>query len=79
MKLVPDWGRVLSRAWSVRIWAAASLVILIEPLVDLAVSLSDGWSLTVQITLRLLAGALAVLGIWARVVQQKEFEDEQKD
>lgn len=76
-KLDPDWGRVLRYAWSVRLWALASLIILIEPFIGLLVDLSDGWSLWVRFALRSLAGVFGLLGIWARVTKQKEFEDGQ--
>src|SRR3546814_2253785 len=75
VSLVSDWKKIAMNAWSVRLWAAASLIILLEPLVELAVELSDNWSLTFRIILKLLSGLLALAGIWARVVKQKEFED----
>lgn len=75
MNHVPKPWRVIRRAWSTRLWILASIIILAAPLVDLAVELSDGWSLAVQIVLRVLSGLLGLLGIWARVVKQKGFED----
>lgn len=74
MKLDPSWPKLLKRAWSVRLWALASLILILEPLVMLAVELSDGWNLAVQVTLRLAGSLLGIAGIWARVIKQKEFE-----
>lgn len=74
--LANDWRHILLRAWSVRLWAAASVIIAASPLVDLAVTLSDGWNLTLQISLRLLAGLLGLAGIWARAYKQKGYDDE---
>ena len=73
--LIANWRQALTRAWSVRLWAAASLVLLAEPFVDLALQLSEGWSLTIQIILRAISGLLGLAGIWARVIKQKEFGD----
>jgi len=78
MQHIPDTGRVLLRAYSVRLWAASSaIIILVEPLVGLLVEVSDSWNFYLRLALRLFAGILGLLGIWARVIKQKEFEDEQ--
>ncbi len=75
MRLASDWKRTLLYAYSVRWWAAASLIILIEPFIGLLVDLSDDWSIYVRFALRSLSGIFGLLGIWARVTKQKEFED----
>lgn len=75
MQLVSDWKRVLRHARSVQLWMAASLIILVEPFVGLLVDLSDDWSIDVRFALRSLSGIFGLLGIWARVTKQKEFED----
>lgn len=75
MILHDDWKKILLKAYSVRWWAAATLIIILSPLIELAVALSDGWSLAVQILLRVLSGVFAIAGIWARTVKQKGFDD----
>ncbi|MEZ2132683.1 MULTISPECIES: hypothetical protein [unclassified Sinorhizobium] len=75
MKLASDWKRVLRYAYSVRLWALASLIILLEPFIGLLVDLSDDWNLYLRFALRSLSGIFGLLGIWARVTKQKEFED----
>ncbi|MGA1831662.1 hypothetical protein [Rhizobium wenxiniae] len=75
MRIRHDWWKIICKAWSVRLWLIATLIMILAPLIDLAVQLSDGWSLAVQIFLRVLSGFLGIAGIWARTVKQKEFED----
>lgn len=75
---IPDAKAVLFHAWSVRLWIAASAIILLEPLFELLVDLSDSWNIYTRACLRALAGIFGLLGIWARVVKQKELQDADK-
>lgn len=71
LHLVADWRRVLSRAWSMRLIAAAVAVLLLAEAVDWAgevYALSPIWSLVLH-----LAGVLlAIAAGYARVILQKE-------
>lgn len=76
MKLTVDWKRVLCRAWSVHcMGAAATIILIVEPVVGLLADFSTGWGFWLSVTLKVLSGFLTVLGIWARVIKQKDFQD----
>jgi len=66
MKLLPDWRRVLLRAWSVRLWAVAILFIF----VDAALPFMDGILPIPERSFAVLSGLAAVGGLVARLVLQ---------
>lgn len=77
MQFVSDWRRVLKRARSMHFaYALATLIILVDPLMALLVDLSAGWGFAIRVALAVLSGLLSLGVIWARIVKQKDFEDE---
>ena len=67
--LLPDWKSVLKRAWSVKFMTMAAVVSSCEAIMQLrgAELLSPGVASAV-------VGVLSALGIFARVLAQKEAE-----
>jgi hypothetical protein len=75
-KLVPNAGRVLKHAWSVRLMTLCLVTIVLEPVINTAAGLVVGQSIYVQLSTSALAGVFAIASIGARfVVQEKLRED----
>lgn len=70
MKLVADWRRVLTRAWSIRWMAAAAVFSGIE----VAVPFLDGYLSLPPRLFAALAGVATAVAFIARIVAQKEFD-----
>jgi len=65
MKLLDDWKIILKKAWSIRLWALASVfeaMSMVLPVFMHSVS---------QSTFSILALVAAGGGIWARLIEQK--------
>jgi hypothetical protein len=65
MKLLDDWKIILKKAWSIRLWALASVfeaMSMVLPVFMNSVS---------QSTFSILALVAAGGGIWARLIEQK--------
>lgn len=79
-KLVPNAGRVLKHAWSVRLMALCILTIVLEPVINTAAALVVGQSIYIQLGTSALAGLFGAGAIAARfVVQEKLKEDADGD
>lgn len=68
--LIPDWKRVLKRAWSVKFLTLAAVLSGAETLLQLG-----GNSFLPQWVVPAALGILSALGILARVLAQKEAEE----
>jgi hypothetical protein len=86
MTLHQDWRRITLHAWSMRWWALAVILIMIEPISAVALDMSDGFPPIVRIPLAALSGVAGLIGMYARVIAQKnlqpphkQYEDEQWD
>lgn len=86
MNLHPEWRKILRYAWSVRLWALSAVLMMIEPVADVVLSMSDGLSPPVRLIIAVLAGLAGFGGIVARFIPQqnlrpphKQYEDEQWD
>lgn len=66
MRLLPDWRRVLTRAWSVRLWAVAIIFIFL----DAALPILGGVLPIPERSFAILSGLAAVGGLVARLVLQ---------
>lgn len=64
-KLLVDWKRILVKAWSIRLWALATLFDAMGMVVPL---LTDAMP---RSAFMLLALITAAGGIWARLIEQK--------
>ena len=68
--LIPDWKRVLKRAWSVKFLGMAAVVSGFETVMQIA-----GNSFLPAGVAPAIVGSLSALGILARVMAQKEAEE----
>lgn len=78
MKLDPEWRRIVLRAWSVRLWALSAMLMILERVCDVLLSLADGFSPWIRLTLAGLSGLTAVGGIVARIIPQKNLRPSEK-
>ena len=69
MNLLPDWKRVIRRAWSVRLTALAIAFIALE------VALPVFADTMPRAVFAVLSIAAAIGALWARVTPQKGFHD----
>ena len=74
MKLVDRWQEILRHSLSVRLVALGFVIIVTEPVITALVALYTGPNIWVCIGLNLLAGLVALAGIYARVVAQDKIE-----
>ncbi len=74
MKLVDRWRDVLRHSWSVKLWGVSAVIIVTEPVITALVGLYTGPNIWVSIGLNLVAGIVALAGIYARVVAQDKLE-----
>ncbi len=75
MTLLPDWRRVLRRAWSVRLMVLSSVIIILDPVIGVLADLSGNLGTPIRVAVNVLAGTMGLAAVWARVIKQKEFED----
>lgn len=71
--LIPDWKRVLKKAWSIKFLAAAAVVSGCETVMQIAGSSLFPVGIGSAVT-----GVLSAAGILARVLAQKEAEEAAK-
>lgn len=73
MTLLPDWKKILTKAWSVRAMIAAAVLSGIETALQLGQSAWDG-NFPPGV-FAAVAGIFSLLGVIARAYSQKEFQD----
>ncbi|QIG68195.1 hypothetical protein EVB56_004 [Rhizobium phage RHph_Y1_10] len=70
--LVPNWGRVIKHAWSVRFMVLALFFIILEPIYTFVAATWVSRNIYIQLAMSAITGLLAVAAIIARIfVQQK--------
>lgn len=70
MKLVPHWRAILTRAWSVRLMLAASVLSGLEIFLQLIVGLTGP-----TIALAIISGLVTTGAVFARIVAQKDLPE----
>ncbi len=75
-KLVPNAGRVLKHAWSVRLMTLCVVTIVLEPVLNTVAGLVVGQSIYVQLGTSALAGLFGAAAIAARVVVQEKLKED---
>lgn len=78
MNLHPEWRKITLRAWSMRWWALAVVLIMVEPISAVALDMSDGFPPIVRIPLAALSGVAGLVGMYARVIAQKNLQPSHK-
>lgn len=71
MRLVKNAKKVITKAWSVRLMALSAGLIVLSPVFDMLEALNPA-----SLVVRLSAGVVSLLAIWARIYAQKEFEND---
>lgn len=77
--LVPEWKRVLKRAWSVRLMALSLVVIIAEPIYNFVASTWVAHNVYIQLAMSAVTGLLTAGAIGARVLFQQKLSQGHND